>query len=111
MVLQANDTIEQANRCNLTNALHTALLLQPPDRPFTRLDLHMTVAGLSYLGDVRMRVAENPYKVRNLVLPHAEAFEHWYQEPFEQLENTGMIRCISATDQQQNKQYQVRIAQ
>ncbi|GAA5838508.1 hypothetical protein JCM11251_003411 [Rhodosporidiobolus azoricus] len=65
-----------ANQVNLASALRTALLLLPES--FTELQLFEEIAGLSYRGDFRMRVGENPHKVRNIVAAQLPAFRGLY---------------------------------
>jgi translocator assembly and maintenance protein 41 len=59
--------IEEAIVANHHHAVNTSLLMLPDE--FTDLELFLTVASLSYTGDIRMAVgAENPKKVRSLLL-------------------------------------------
>lgn len=63
-----------AARENLRHALRASLLMLP--RYFSAVQLYLAVAGLSYTGDFRMVVGENPDKVANIVdgaLPHFHA--------------------------------------
>jgi len=68
--------LEQAQRRNLASAARTALLLLP-DR-FSEEQFYETLAGLSYAGDVRMRVAEDRNKVRNIVSAQLAQFRELY---------------------------------
>lgn len=61
---------------NLEHALHAALIILP--HTFTELQLYHTIAGLSYAGDIRMKGAENPNKVENIVGPRIEEFHKLY---------------------------------
>ena len=61
-ILQSNLEIESAVQRNVEQALRVALLLMP--RLFNEVDLFRGVASLSYIGDPRMLVGENPKKVR-----------------------------------------------
>lgn len=61
---------------NLASALRAALLLLPES--FTEIQLFEEIAGLSYRGDFRMKVGENPHKVRNIVAAQLPAFRSLY---------------------------------
>lgn len=63
-VLQSNSTVDSAILENRLMAIKTALLLLP--ETFSEVDLYSTVVSLSYMGDPRMFVGENPNKVRSL---------------------------------------------
>ena len=59
---------------NREHALRASLLLLPD--VFREIDLYYSVASLSYMGDPRMFIGENPKKVLNLVdpvVPHYRA--------------------------------------
>lgn len=68
--------VRLANQVNLASALRTALLLLPES--FTEVELFETIAGLSYRGDFRMAVGENPLKVRNIVDAQLDPFRSLY---------------------------------
>lgn len=54
-------SIDQAIETNKSHAMATSLLLLP--ETFSDMDLFLTIASLSYLGDPRMGIGENPNKV------------------------------------------------
>ncbi|GAA5927194.1 hypothetical protein JCM3775_002474 [Rhodotorula graminis] len=75
-ILQNDARVRLANQVNLASALRTALLLLPES--FTEIELFEEIAGISYRGDFRMRVGENPHKVRNIVAAQLPAFRSLY---------------------------------
>ncbi|GAA6039779.1 hypothetical protein JCM8097_004217 [Rhodosporidiobolus ruineniae] len=75
-ILHDDARVRLANQVNLASALRTALLLLPES--FTEVELFEEIAGLSYRGDFRMRVGENPHKVRNIVAAQLPAFRSLY---------------------------------
>ncbi|GAA5997671.1 putative phosphatidate cytidylyltransferase [Rhodotorula paludigena] len=75
-ILHDDARVRLANQVNLASALRTALLLLPES--FTEIELFEEIAGLSYRGDFRMRVGENPHKVRNIVAAQLPAFRSLY---------------------------------
>jgi mitochondrial translocator assembly and maintenance protein 41 len=107
MILQDDSSLHDALQSNLRSAFNTACLLLP--RKFSNVELFQAIAGLSYHGDVRMRMpvslcvcvcdiiipihnmlfllligfAEHPNKVRNIVLGNLDGFQNLYQ-PFMQ---------------------------
>ena len=62
---------------NRENALLVAAYLQNKD-VVTKKDILVTLCGLSYLGDTRMKFAENPKKVENIVDGSFEEFNKIY---------------------------------
>jgi translocator assembly and maintenance protein 41 len=60
-IMKPNDEIELAMKRNFEQAIRTSLLLLP--NRFNEVDLYMAVASLSYIGDPRMCLGENPKKV------------------------------------------------
>jgi translocator assembly and maintenance protein 41 len=60
-IIKSNVEIEAVMGLNREQAIRTSLLLLP--EKFQEVDLYMSVASLSYIGDPRMFVGENPNKV------------------------------------------------
>ena len=77
-ILKHNDTIENAMARNKEYAVRTALLLVP--KLFDEFDLFTKIASLSYTGDPRMIVGENPKKVVNLVTPIIPIYRKEYEQ-------------------------------
>eukprot|EP00128_Syssomonas_multiformis_P002395 Colp12_sorted_trinity150504_noHs@7058 len=75
-IIRTSDAVIRASEKNLISALNTASLLLP--EKWTEEDLFMAIAGLSYSGDPRMTVGENPHKVRNIVKGSFESFQDLY---------------------------------
>ncbi|KAL4430151.1 hypothetical protein ABPG77_004933 [Micractinium sp. CCAP 211/92] len=63
--LACHPGVAAAQEHNLHSALRAALLLLPPR--FSTLDLLHAVCAISYIGDVRMRLAEDSRKVHRIV--------------------------------------------
>ncbi|PYH35362.1 Mmp37-domain-containing protein [Aspergillus neoniger CBS 115656] len=58
--------IRQADQVKISSAIKVALLLLP--ETFDERDLHVTIAGISYLGDPRMSFGgDDPRKVQNVI--------------------------------------------
>lgn len=64
-------------KSNLSNAVKTSLYLLPEH--FSKYELYLAIAGLSYSGDFRMLFGENPDKVKNIVTPNLHLFDKLYQ--------------------------------
>lgn len=79
LVVPTDETLLNALMVNLRSAVHAALL-QLPDG-FTEEQLYMTIAALSYSGDMRMAMAEDINKVANIVKPNLALFRRMYS-PF-----------------------------
>ncbi|RPA80450.1 Mmp37-domain-containing protein [Ascobolus immersus RN42] len=94
-ILRDDPTIRLANQSNLISALRCALLLLPEQ--FTEFELYKTIAGISYLGDPRMRFrSENPHKVANIVSNQLDNFRRLYGPLIEQLPNLDFTRGTAA---------------
>ena len=78
-----SETLSAALEGNLISALKASLLLLPEE--FSREQLYMEVAGLSYGGDFRMLFGENPDKVINIVRPNLPRFEKLFSPALEDL--------------------------
>lgn len=74
--LVSTNELDEACQYNWENALRVALLLLPNE--FNEEKLYSTIAGISYLGDIRMGVGENPNKVLNIVKPNIHHFRELY---------------------------------
>lgn len=59
--------IDEANEKNRNFAVLAALLTLPDNNNNKLFDLYVQICSLSYLGDTRMKFAENPRKVINIV--------------------------------------------
>ncbi|TPX48791.1 phosphatidate cytidylyltransferase [Synchytrium endobioticum] len=85
LVLRDDARVKLANEQNLRNAVRAALLLLPHE--FTEEDLFLTIVALSYHGDFRMRVGENPRKVYNIVHGQLPQLQDLYRPVVEHLPN------------------------
>lgn len=87
-ILRDDPRVRLANQINLISALRTALLLLPPS--FTERELYGTIAGISYMGDLRMSLpTENPHKVANIVSQQLSNFRKLYAPLVENLPNVS----------------------
>ncbi len=85
-ILRDDARVRLANQMNLLSALRVALLLLPPS--FTERELYSTIAGISYLGDPRMRFpTESPRKVADIVGNNTPNFRRLYAPLIETLPN------------------------
>lgn len=96
-MLKDNPRVRLANQVNHASAVRTALLMLPEQ--FTPEQLFMTVAGLSYTGDPRMAMAENPDKVKNIVTGpgQLEAFFKMYAPFLPHIQVDGQLSNRSWT--------------
>lgn len=85
-VLKENPIFLEAMSKNRRSALQTACLLLP--QKFSEVDLFLTIASLSYVGDPRMLIGENPKKVENLVLPIVPLYQNLYAKEIKGLLDT-----------------------
>ncbi len=87
-ILRDDARVRLANQVNLISAVRTALLLLPPS--FNEHELYSTIAGISYMGDLRMTLpSENPHKVANLVSNQLPQFRQLYAPLIENLPNVA----------------------
>lgn len=96
-ILRDDPRVRLANQINLISAVRVALLMLP--EKFTERELYMAIAGISYLGDPRMRFwAENPQKVKNIVDHQLPNFRQLYSPLVGDLPNATYTdpRCKSA---------------
>lgn len=85
-ILRDHPRVRLANQVNLLSALRVALLLLPEE--FTEFELYTTIAGISYMGDLRMSLpAEDPGKVKNIVKGQMDYFRRLYAPLIENLPN------------------------
>ncbi|KAK4978297.1 hypothetical protein LTR28_006480 [Elasticomyces elasticus] len=85
-ILRDDPRVRLANQINLISAVRTALLMLP--ERFTERELYERVAGISYMGDPRMRFrAENPKKVDNIVAAQLPNFRQLYVPLIDNLPN------------------------
>ncbi|KAJ5961243.1 Mitochondrial matrix Mmp37 [Penicillium vulpinum] len=85
-ILRDHPKVRLANQMNLLSALRVALLLLP--ERFSEFELYSTIAGMSYMGDLRMALpAEDPSKVRNIVSGQMAHFRRLYAPLIDTLPN------------------------
>ncbi|KAF7717135.1 Mitochondrial matrix Mmp37 family protein [Penicillium ucsense] len=93
-ILRDHPKVRLANQMNLLSALRVALLLLP--ERFSEFELYNTIAGISYMGDLRMVLpTEDPSKVRNIVSGQMAHFRRLYAPLIANLPNVSFSdpRC------------------
>ncbi|CAM9830220.1 unnamed protein product [Heterosigma akashiwo] len=75
---------------NVKSALAASLLLLP--QKFSELQLYLTITGLSYGGDFRMKFGENPRKVTNIVSANISHFRRLYIPLIQDLEAMDLVQ-------------------
>ncbi|KAI0702304.1 mitochondrial matrix Mmp37-domain-containing protein [Cytidiella melzeri] len=76
-IIKDDARVRLTQQVNLTSAVRTALLTLP--ETFSETQLFERISGFSYAGDVRMLLpAENPRKVRNIVMKQGPQFKELY---------------------------------
>lgn len=88
-ILRDDARVRLANQVNLTEAVRVALLTLPEN--FTEEELFYRIAGISYQGDFRMVVGENPNKVKNIVSSQLENFHRLYFGLLDDLPNVAIL--------------------
>ena len=92
-----SQNIINASQINRDNALLMGLLLTDEGQSIT--DLYENICGLSYLGDVRGKVAENPHKVQNIVTAGRKDFDEIYNDYSSFTVKDGQITNINYEEQ------------
>lgn len=77
MVVKSSKKLEQAIHYNREQALYISLLTLGEGKK-DLIDLYTNLCGLSYLGDTRMKFAENPDKVKNIAMGSYEQLKELY---------------------------------
>lgn len=88
-ILRDDSRVRLANQVNLTEAVRVALLTLP--EKFNEEELFDRIAGISYKGDFRMIVGENPNKVKNIVSSQMENFHRLYYSLLDDLPNVTAL--------------------
>ena len=76
--INSNEELDKKIEENRRNALLLAAFLNNKEET-TKKDIFVTLCGLSYLGDTRMKFAENPRKVLNIVEGSYDEFIKIYE--------------------------------
>ncbi|KAI7904619.1 mitochondrial matrix Mmp37 [Cokeromyces recurvatus] len=88
-ILRDDARVRLANQVNLTEAIRVALLTLPEN--FTERELFERIAGISYKGDFRMIIGENPNKIENIVSSQMENFHRLYFGLLDDLPNIAIL--------------------
>lgn len=100
------DDLITVNRMHAANAA----LLMLPER-FQERQFYETVAGLSYMGDSRNGVAEDPMKIQNIVRGNPEGFREIYRQILASREHVQLLSEIGQIDQDMDPKVRGRQAQ
>lgn len=89
--VMSNETVRQVIAKNRDRAFRVACILSNPVTD--KESIFRMLCGLSYLGDARMRIAENPNKVRNIVKGNLPNLENIYKfnEPYVKVMPNGVV--------------------
>jgi len=90
-IIRNSPEVEQALSQNRQFALQAALLLLEPE--FGEHNLYEMICRLSYMGDVRMGVAEHPNKVHNIVRMNEAKFCEIYHPLMKKMPNVYVPNC------------------
>ncbi|CAI5462387.1 unnamed protein product [Closterium sp. Yama58-4] len=94
-ILIPHDHILSLQSHSLLAAVAVALLLLP--QTFTEHELYEAICRISYAGDVRMALAEDPNKIRRIVSGGFHHFRSLYRSSLQHFVNSGCLHCISST--------------
>ncbi|MDH5533538.1 MAG: phosphatidate cytidylyltransferase [Candidatus Pacebacteria bacterium] len=81
----------------MKQGLHLALLQSIGGQPLKLRDLYITLSNLSYTGDTRMKFAEDPNKVANIVDANKWRYDLMYMSLIKEAESQGLL--ITQSDQ------------
>jgi len=98
-IKREGQTLNQCFTINHEHTVRTALLLLP--KIFNEVDLYLSIASLSYIGDPRMLMGENPKKVVNLVTPIVPQYRSMYKDAFSKLGRTVDLKVVGMSHNQQ----------
>jgi len=101
-ILKNNEIIEKAIARNKESAVRTAFLLLP--KLFDEFDLFTKIASLSYTGDPRMIVGENPKKVVNLVKPIIPIYRKEYENALNIVSNEINLSLLKEDESKTTKE-------
>lgn len=87
LIVKANKEIEKAIDNNRKMAVKVTKKLL--NKKVTNQDFYIKLTSLSYIGDTRMKIAENPDKVKNIVLGSLDFYDNNYSK---------LIKSISVDD-------------
>ncbi|CAI7873340.1 unnamed protein product [Closterium sp. NIES-54] len=94
-ILIPHDHILSLQSHNLRAAVAAALLLFP--QTFTEHELYEAICRISYTGDVRMALAEDPNKISRIVAGGFHHFRSLYRSSLQHFVNSGCLHCIPST--------------
>ncbi len=77
LIVKGNDEILEAIEYNRHAGIMAAKMIEGPGEVMLK-DFYITLASLSYIGDTRMGIAENPDKVKNIVNGRIDFYDEHY---------------------------------
>ena len=89
--LKMEKDLEDSIERNLNSALKVSLILLCSEMPIPQQILFEKISSISYKGDIRTGIAENPNKIKNIVEPNLDHFQLLYENPLHQLEQQEII--------------------
>lgn len=94
--IEESDSVSEAIETNRDMALNLAvLMLLNQVKPVHLMDLYNELCYFSYRGDIRMKFkAENPRKVKNIVVGSYEGLNRLYMPRLLKLEREGIVQKI-----------------
>jgi len=75
-ILKSEERFDAAQRINLDSAVNVVLLMLPES--FSKERFYSKISSLSYIGDSRVGIAEDPFKVANIVAVNKERFDEMF---------------------------------